>query len=103
MDDTFVSQCSEHNDNFLQHINSISRAIKFTVEDMRPDGLMPFCNTLVIPEHNGTFSTRVYKNLHTQFSTYCGTANTILEQKNSVINTLNHRAKTVSSNTEHLK
>ena len=41
------------------------------------------------------------ESLHMQISIYNGTATTTLEKFN-IINTLNHRAKTVSSNAEHL-
>ena len=40
--DTFVIQNSQHENKFLQHINFIGKAIQFTAEDTRPDGVMPF-------------------------------------------------------------
>ena len=61
VDNMFIIHCTKHKDNFLQHINSIDRAIRFTVEDTRPDASMPFLDILVIPQHNGTFITRVYR------------------------------------------
>ena len=33
VDDTFVIQCIENKDNFLQHINNIDSAIQFTREN----------------------------------------------------------------------
>ena len=53
VEDTSIIQHKEHKRNFLQYINSIDSAIKFTVEDTRPHDSMPFLDTLVIPEHNG--------------------------------------------------
>ena len=38
VDDTSVIQDIEHKDKFLQYIDSIGKAIMFTVEDTRPDG-----------------------------------------------------------------
>ena len=63
VDDAFVIQQTKHKQNILQHIYSIDSAIKFTVEDTRPNGSMPFLDTLVIPEHNGTLCTRVNRKL----------------------------------------
>ena len=60
MDDTFAIQHTEHK-NFLQHINGKDSAIKFTEEDTKLDGSMPFHDTLVTPEHNETLNTRVCK------------------------------------------
>ena len=103
VDNTFVKKCTEHKKNFLQYINSINRAIKFTVEDTRPDGLMPFFDTLVILENKGTFNTRLYrKPTHTD-QYLQGTNNHPIWAKYYVINTINHRTKTTSSTTEHLE
>ena len=59
VDDTFVIQHIVHNEDFLQHINNIDSAIQLTVEDTRPDGSVPFLDTLVTPEHNGRLTTSV--------------------------------------------
>ena len=42
MDDTFVIQKEDHKQDFLEHINSVDLAIKFTVEDNKEDGAIPF-------------------------------------------------------------
>ena len=45
---------------FLQHINSVDPAIRFTVEDNKEDGSIPFLDTTVKPEPDGTLSITVY-------------------------------------------
>ena len=57
--DIFVIQHIEHK-KFLQHINNIDTAIQLTVEDTWPDVSMPFLDTLVILDQNGSLATRVY-------------------------------------------
>ena len=59
VDDTLVIRDMQQNDNFLQDIDSIGKAIQFTVEDIRPDGAMPFLNMLITPTPDKTISTLV--------------------------------------------
>ena len=61
MDDTWVVQREENKQNFLQHINSVDPAIKFTVEDNKEDGAIPFLDTIVKPEADGKLSITVYR------------------------------------------
>ena len=63
----------------LNHINSVDNAIQFTVEEAKEDGSIPFLDTLIIPEQNGTFSIGSIENQHIQTSTYLGTATTICQ------------------------
>ena len=91
VDDTFVIQKEVHKQNFLEHINSVCPAIKFTVEENKEDGAIPFLDTTVKPEADGGLSITVYRKLtHTdqylQWDSHHISAN-------SVINTLTHRAK----------
>ena len=83
-----------------EKINSVDPAIKFTVEDNKEDGSIPFLDTIVKPEVNGSLSITVYrKPTHTdQYLQWDSHHN--LSAKFSVINTLCHRAKTVCSNPE---
>ena len=58
---------------------------------------MPFLDTLVTPQEDGTLSTRVYRkptqtDLYLQWDSHYN-----LTSKYSVINTLTHRAKAVCS------
>ena len=103
VDDTFVI-CKEVNkQGFLQHINSVDSAIKFTVEDTKEDGSIPFLDTIVKPEAVGTLSTTVYRKPNILTSTYSGTVTIHCSAKFSVIHTLSHRATTVCSKPELLQ
>ena len=103
VNDTFVIHKEANKQGFLQHINSVDPAIKFTVEDNKEDGSIPFLDTIVKPEVNGSLSITVYrKPTHTdQYIQWDSHHN--LSAQFSVINTLFHRAKTVCSNPELLK
>ena len=46
---------------FLQHINSVDPALKFRVEENKEDGSIPFLDTIVKPEADGTLSITVYR------------------------------------------
>ena len=61
VDDTFVFHKEANKQGFLQHINSVDSAIKFTVEDNKEDGSIPFFNTIVKPEENCVLSITVYR------------------------------------------
>ena len=97
VDDTCVIQDQLHKDEFLNHINSVDNAIQFTVEEAKEDGSIPFLDTLITPEQNGTFSIGVYrKPTHTDlFLPWDSNHN--LSSKYSVIKTLTHRAHTICS------
>ena len=103
VDDNFVIHKEVNKQDFLQHINSVDPAIKFTVEDNKEDGSIPFLDTIVKPEEDGGLSITVYrKPTHThQYLQWNSHHN--LSAKFSVINTLSHRAQTVCSNPELLK
>ena len=103
MDDTFVIHKEVNKQGFLQHINSVDPAIKFTVEDNKEDGSIPFLDTIVKPEADGTLSTTVYrKPTHTdQYLQW--DSHHHLSAKFSVIHTLSYRAKTVCSKPELLQ
>ena len=100
MNDTFVIHKEANKQGFLQHINSVDPAIKFTVVENKEDGSIPFLDTMVKPEADGGLSITVYrKPTHTdQYLQWDSHHN--LFAKFSVINTLSYRAKTVCSNPE---
>ena len=78
-------------------------SIKFTTEESRQDGTMPFLDTLVPPQEDGTLTTCVYrKPIHTDLYLKWDSHHN-LACKFSVINTLKHRAKAMCSNSELLK
>ena len=97
VDDTFVIHKEASKQDFLQHINSVDPAIKFTVEDNKEDGSIPFLDTIVKPEVDGSLSITVYrKPTHTdQYPQW--DSHHHLSAKFSVIHTLSHRIKTVCS------
>ena len=97
MDDTFVIHKEANKQSFLQHINSVDPAIRFTVEDNKEDGSIPFLDTIVKPEADGSLSITVYrKPTHTdQYLQW--DSHHHLSAKFSVIQTLSHRASTVCS------
>ena len=103
MDDTFVIHKEANKQGFLQHINSVDPAIRFTVEDNKEDGSIPFLDTIVKPEADGSLSISVYrKPTHTdQYLQW--DSHHHLSAKFSVIQTLSHRASTVCSNPELLQ
>ena len=103
VDDTFVIHKRANKQGFLQHINSVDPAIKFTVEDNKEDGSIPFLDTIVKPEVDGSLSITVYrKPTHTDRYLQWDSHHN-LSAKFSVINALSHRAQTVCSNPELLK
>ena len=88
---------------FLQHINSVDPAIRFTVEDNKEDRSIPFLDTIVKPEADGTLSITVYrKPMHTdQYLQW--DSHHHLSAKISVFQTLSHRASTVCNKPELLQ
>ena len=103
MDDTFVIHKEANKQSFLQHINSVDPAIRFTVEDNKEDGSIPFLDTIVKPEVDGSLSITVYRK-PTQTDQYLQwDSHHHLSAKFSVIQTLSHRASTMCSNPELLQ
>ena len=83
-------------------MNTINPSIKFTSEETRPDGAMPFLDILITPMDDGSLQTSVYrKPTHTDLYLQWDSHHTI-PSKYSVIRTLYHRAKTICSNQEML-
>ena len=97
VDDTFTVIKKEDRSSFLQHLNSIHQNIKFTCEDVRDDGSMPFLDILVTPKEDGSLSTSVFrKPTHTDLYLQWNSHHTI-STKYSVAGTRYHRAKTICS------
>ena len=61
LDDSFVIHKEVNKQGFLQHINSVDPAVKFTVEDNKDDGFIPFLDAIGKPEADGTLSITVYR------------------------------------------
>ena len=102
MDDTFVIHKEVNKQGLLQYINSVDPAIKFTVEDNKEDGSIPFLDIIVKSEAAGTLSITVYRKPHTDQYLHWDSHHH-LSAKFSVIHTLCHRAKTVCSKPELLQ
>ena len=60
MDDTWVIQKQSSNQEFLEHINKVDPAIKFTVEGTQENGAISFLDTLITPQADGSLSITVY-------------------------------------------
>ena len=94
VDDTFVIQEEPYKNDFFQHIKSVDDNIKFTAETTKADGSMPFLDTLVTPESDGSLETTVHrKPTHTNQYLQWDSHHTITNKYN-IISTLLHRAKT---------
>ena len=103
MDDTWVIQQQFSKQAFLDHINSIDPAIKFTAEGTQGNGAIPFLDTLITLQADNSLSILVYhKPTHTdQYLQW--DSHPCLSAKYSVIGTLIHRAKTVCTDPELLQ
>ena len=103
MDDTFVIHKEANKQGFLQHVNSVDPVIRFTEEDNKEDGSIPFLDTIVKPEADGTLSITMYrKPTHTdQYLQW--DSHHHLSARFSVIQMLSHRASTVCSKPELLQ
>ena len=103
VDDTCVILDSASKEEFFNHINSLDPHIQFTSDDAKPDGSIPFLDTIVMPQSDGYLKTTVYRNpTHTDMYLHWDNYHH-LSAIFSVINTLRHRAKTVCSNSQLLQ
>ena len=102
VDDTCVIQKQAHKQEFLDHINSVDPANKFTMEGTQGNGAIPFLDTLVTPLADNSLSFQVYqKPTHTgQYLQW--DSHHSLSSKYNVIGTLTHRAKVVCTNSKLL-
>ena len=102
VDDTFVIQQQLHKQLFLNHINSIDPAIKFTVEGNQENGAMPFLDTLLKAKADDSLSITLYQKptLTDQYLQWDSHHN--LSAKYSVVGTLTCRAKTACTTPEFL-
>ena len=99
VDDTYVVINKDKVQEFTDHINRQNPHIKFT-NDPEKDGQLPFLDTLVKRQPNGSLQVSVYrKPTHTdQYLAF--DSHHPLEHKLSVIRTLFHRAETVVTTPE---
>ena len=94
---------SARKEEFSKHMKSIDPHIQFTSEDAKPDGSIPFLDTIVMPQPDGSLKTTVYrKPTHTDIYLHWDSYHHLYAIF-SVINSLRDRAKTVCSNSQLLK
>ena len=103
VNDTFVIQEEQYKNEFFHPINSLDDNIKLTAEFTEADGSMPFLDTLVTPQSDGSLETTVYRkpthtNQYLQWDSHHAISN-----KYSIISSLLHRAKNICSNHHLLK
>ena len=94
---------STRKEKFLEHINNTDSHIQLTSEDAKPDGSIPFLDTIVLPQPDNSLLASVYrKPTHTDLYLQWDSHHQ-LSAKFSVINTLRHRDRTDCSNKQLLK
>ena len=103
VDDTWVLQKQAHKQAFLDHINSVDPAIKFTVEGTQENGTMPLLDTLVTPLADNSLSFHVSQELTHTDQYLQWDSHHSLSSMYSVIGTLTHRAIVVCTNPELLQ
>ena len=103
VDDTFTIQQAEHTQQLLQHINSQNPHIQFTNEEPNQDDSLPFLDTVVFPGPDNTLTAIVYwKPTHTDQYLHSD-RNHSISAKNSIFNTLAHRARVICCNQSTLQ
>ena len=103
VDDTCVIQKQAQKQAFLDHINSIDPAIKFTVEGTQGYWAISILDTIVTPLADRSLAIKVYcKPTHTDQYLQWDSHHS-LSAKYSVIGTLTHRAKVVCTDPELLQ
>ena len=103
VDDTFVILEDKYKDEFFHHLNSLNTNIKFTAETSKADGSIPFLDTWITPQRDGSLKTKVYrKPTHTHQYLQWDSHHPI-SNKYSVISSLMHRAKDVCSSKQSLE
>ena len=100
VDDTFVIQQQSNKQLFLDHVNNIDPAIRFTVEGNQENRSIPFLDTLVKPEADNSLSITLYhKPTHTDQYLQLDSHHN-LSARYSVKGTLTHMVKTVCTGPE---
>ena len=61
VDDNFAVIEAAKKQDFLEHINKVDPHIHFTTEDARTDVSIPFLDTIVMPQPDGSLLTSVYR------------------------------------------
>ena len=80
VDETFTIIHKQHKDSFLEHLNNINPSIKFTSEETRPDGAIPFLDILITPKMMAVSGPQCVGNPPTLTYIYSGITTTPLHQ-----------------------
>ena len=99
VDDIFCILHKSNVDSFLEHLNSLSTSIKFTLEKEN-NNVLPFLDVLVVRDEQGRLMTKVYrKNTHTnRYLSF--KSNNPVNIKKSVVTCLFKRAHEISGGEE---
>ena len=103
VDDTFVILEDKYKDEFFQHLNSLNTNIKFTAETLKADGSIPFLDTWITPQRDGSLQTKVYRKPTHKHQYLQWDSHQSISNKYSVISSLMHRAKDVCSSKQSLE
>ena len=103
VDDTIIIQQAEHTQQLLQHINLHYPYIQFTTEEPNRDGCQLFLDRLVSPGLDNILTATVCrKPTHTNQYLHWD-SNHSISAKNSIFNTLVHRAMVIWTNQSSLQ
>ena len=95
VEDIFIVHKAEHTQQFFSHLNSLDPNIQFTTKSNM--ALLPFLDTLISKDSNGSLITTVYrKPTHTDHYLHWDSQHSI-KNKYSIYNTLSHRASMFAS------
>ena len=103
VDDTWVTEQQAHKQAFLDDINSIDPAIKYTVEGTQGNWAIPFLDTLITLCADNSLSITVYHKPTHNDQYLPWDSHHSLSTKCSASGTLNHMAKTVCTGPELLQ
>ena len=100
MDDTWVIHKQSSKQEFLEHIDKVGPAIKFTMEGTQGNGAIPFLDTLITLQADGitVYQKPTHTDQYLQWDSHHS-----LSPKYSVMGTLTHRAKTACTDPELLQ
>ena len=99
VDDGFgQSTCKQHADEFLQHLNSLTQDLQYTIEHPSTDCSLPYLDvTIHSDKSTSVYRKPIHTNLYTNYSSAAPSST-----KNSIISSLTRRAYTICS-PKHLK
>ena len=91
VDDTFAIIKKNNKDSLLEHLNFINPNIRFTCEEVRKDGSMPFLDILITPEEDSSLkniSVHPAATLFQRANTICSTPQLLQEEEEDLFKAL---------------